>query len=156
MKSTFTFLSLLVLLALPSCGPGTDPAVGRWKLDNKAVVEAGMSAFEKSAEGMDDAMKQQVMPVMRAALEATTGELELKADGTSAGRVTMPSPVPGAEPVESAMAGRWINDNGKIALTLDGEGDAAAKFTGELELDVLTLREESEGPPMTFIFQREN
>ncbi len=155
MKPTFSLLSLLVLLVLPACGPGTDPAVGKWKLDNEAVVAAAMTQIEEMPN-LDEAGKKQMANAMRPSLETTTGELELKADGTSAGRVTMPSPVPGAEPVESAMVGRWTNDNGKIALTLDGEGDAAKKFSGELELDVLTLREESEGTPMTFIFQREN
>ena len=154
MKTLLQVLSLAALLTLTACGAGADPAVGTWKLDTSSTLEAAKAMMEKQLAGQDEAMKKMASEMMEKAVGAMTGSLELKADGTASGSMSMPNPL-GGEPQKSDASGTWKNDNGKVSIAMAEAGKDADTMTGQLEGDTLKMTEQKNGQEMTIVFTRQ-
>ena len=154
MKSVFQILSLAALLTLSACGAGADPAVGTWKLDATATVEGMRATMDKQMEGQPEEMKKLAAQMMDTMVAAMKGSMELKADGTATGSMTMPNPM-GGEPSQSNATGTWKNENGSVSITMAEEGQDGETSSGKLEGDTLTMTEQQGGQEMKIVFKRQ-
>lgn len=124
-------ISLLVLPFLFACGGGS-PAVGTWKLESDATLDANEdqmanqpAAAREMMEGMFDEMSVTVT---------------LESGGTMSGDMRMRDPMSG-EAQESSMEGTWELDGDELTLTTterDGE-EVEEEGTATLDGDTLTM-----------------
>ena len=154
MKPLFQILSLAALLTLTACGPGADPAVGTWKLDNAATLETASKMMETQMEGQPDEMKKMAADMMKKSIEAMNASITLKADGTASASMTMPNPL-GGEPMQNDATGTWKNENGDVTISMAAEGEEPEAQVAKLEGDTMTVTESKGGQEMTMVFKRQ-
>tara|TARA_R110002072_G_scaffold46591_5_gene128927 strand:- start:7724 stop:8182 length:459 start_codon:yes stop_codon:yes gene_type:complete len=139
-------LSLLALTLLASCGADASAsAAGKYTLD-KTGLEAAMKAMMPEGMPTEGPAAEAGAKMLKEAVDAMNGTIELKADNTCVMLMT------GSGPDQKAT-GTWKLEGDKISITSKEEGKEEEETkVGTFADGVITVEEEKGGKKMTMKF----